>query len=104
MIKNILEDELIIINQKLEEKLHQISNGINEVELDNIKFMINNCLDLVRQMYGGFNMSNMIQDRLSDKTKDKIEERTKEKGFVKPSGSFNISSYIRSLIVMTLDC
>jgi len=45
----------------------------------------------------------MIQVRLSDQMKDKIEERAKEKGFVKPSGSSNISAYIRSLIVMDLD-
>jgi len=48
-------------------------------------------------------MSSMIQVRLSDQMKDKIEERAKEKGFVKPSGSSNISAYIRSLIVMDLD-
>ena len=48
-------------------------------------------------------MSSMIQVRLSDQMKDKIEERAKEKGFVKPSGSSNISAYIRSLILMDLD-
>jgi len=48
-------------------------------------------------------MGKMIQVRLSDKMKEKIEERAKEKGFVKPSGSSNISAYIRSLIVMDLN-
>jgi len=48
-------------------------------------------------------MGSMIQVRLSDKMKEKIEARAKEKGFVKPSGSSNISAYIRSLIVMALD-
>ena len=50
MIKNILEDELIEISQKLEEKSHQIPGGLNGEELDEIKAMIDNCLDLVRQL------------------------------------------------------
>jgi len=48
-------------------------------------------------------MGSMIQVRLSDKMKDKIEERAKEKGFVKPNGSCNVSAYIRSLIIMDLN-
>ena len=48
-------------------------------------------------------MGSMIQVRLSDKMKEEIGKRAKEKGFVKPSGSSNISAYIRSLIVMDLD-
>ena len=50
MIKNILEDELTEISQKLEEKTHQIPGGLNEEELDEIKSRINKCLDLVRQL------------------------------------------------------
>ena len=50
MIKNILEDELIEISQKLEEKTHQIPVGLNEEELKEVKSRINNCLDLVRQL------------------------------------------------------
>ena len=50
MIKNILEDELIEISQKLEEKTHQIPGGLNEEELKEVKSRINNCLDLVRQL------------------------------------------------------
>ena len=48
-------------------------------------------------------MGSMIQVRLSDKMREKIEDRAKEKGFVKPSDSSNISAYIRSLIMMDLD-
>ena len=50
MIKNILEDELIEISQKLEEKSHQIPGGLNEEELDVIKLKINNCIELIRQL------------------------------------------------------
>jgi len=50
MIKNILEDELIEIGQKLEEKSHQIPSGLNREELDEIRAMIDNCLDLVREL------------------------------------------------------
>ena len=50
MIKNILEDELIEISQKLEEKSYQIPGGLNEEELDDIKLKINNCIELIRQL------------------------------------------------------
>ena len=50
MIKNILEDELIEISQKLEENTHQIPGGLDEEELNEVKAKINNCLDLVRQL------------------------------------------------------
>ena len=50
MIKNILEDELIEISQKLEEKTNQIPSGLNEEELDIIKLKINNCIELIRQL------------------------------------------------------
>ena len=50
MIKNILEDELIEISQKLEEQIHQIPGGLTEEELKEVKSRINNCLDLVRQL------------------------------------------------------
>ena len=50
MIKNILEDELIEISQKLEEKTHQILGGLNEEELDEIISRINNCIELILQL------------------------------------------------------
>ena len=50
MIKNIIEDELIEISQKLEEKSHQIPGGLNEEELDDIMIRIDHCLDLVRKL------------------------------------------------------
>jgi len=50
MIKNILEDELIEISQKLEKNTHQIPGGLDDKELNEIKSRIDNCLALVRQL------------------------------------------------------
>ena len=50
MIKNILEDELIEISQKLEENIHQIPVGLDEEELNEVKSRISKCLNLVRQL------------------------------------------------------
>jgi len=50
MIKNILEDELIEISQKLEENTHQIPVGLDEEELNEVNAKISNCLNLVRQL------------------------------------------------------